>query len=83
MKPSTIAQIRIELLTAILVFLGLIIVALVIYIYRDYKKHKLPLIQADPRAKYSVVHHVRMVTIPMLRYRINVKFERNNHVSRY
>ncbi len=77
------ARRQVDVLVVILLFLGFIIFLLVAYIYHDYRRHKRPLLQADPHVNYSVIHHVRMVTIPMLKYRISFKFERNTGVKRF
>ena len=42
------------------------------YVYIDYRKHKKPLLLADPKVHYGFGHHVSVVTIPLLRYRIRL-----------
>lgn len=58
------------------IVLGLIIVGSLIYLYYDYRKHKKPLIEADPNVRYTLGHHVRVVAIPLLRYRLSVRLEK-------
>ena len=41
-------------------------------IYLDYKAHKKPLQQEDPKVKYTLPHHLLKVTIPLVRYRLTV-----------
>jgi hypothetical protein len=53
-----------------------VIVASSAYVYLDYRKHKQPLLEADPDAHYTLGHHVRVVTLPLLKYRLSVRFEK-------
>jgi hypothetical protein len=57
--------------------LGLIIASLS-YTYYDYRKHKKPLVAIDPNAKntYTYRHHVMTVSIPLLKYRLSFKLQR-------
>ncbi len=50
-----------------------IILAVLIVIYRDYRKHKQPLTAIDPSVSYTFGHHLKVVTIPLLRYRIHIQ----------
>lgn len=50
------------------------------YTYYDYRKHKKPLTSSDPEARhsYTYVHHLRTVSLPLLRYRVRLSMERAN-----
>lgn len=50
---------------------------LVAYLYRDYRKHRHPLLAMDPMIRYSFIHHLRVVTFPLLRYRLHSFFHRH------
>lgn len=52
---------------------------LLAYVYRDYRRHKKPLETVDPHVAYSLAHHVRVVTIPILKYRVRVSVEKGGH----
>lgn len=56
---------------------SLILVAAV-YTYIDYRRHRKPLVEADPHASqtYTYRHHVSTVTIPLMRYRISISLSR-------
>ncbi len=56
-----------------------IIIATFAYTYWDYRRHKQPLVADNPDAQhtYTYLHHVRVVTIPLLKYRVNVSFARS------
>lgn len=47
-----------------------------IYLYIDYRKHKKPLVEINPNVHYTFAHHVRMVNIPLLKYRLSFTFEK-------
>jgi len=51
-------------LLASLVFLG--------YVVMDWQRHRRPLLEEDPSVQYSLIHHIRVVTIPLLEYRLSV-----------
>ncbi len=68
--------------------LGLFLIAAVIYSYYDYRRHKQPLLEVDPNANYSYFHHLKVVSIPLVRYRLSVSVDKqvgdkSDHVSRY
>lgn len=46
------------------------------YIYYDYRRHRKPLALADPNVKYTLIHHVRVVTLPLLKYRVSLAYDR-------
>jgi len=51
-----------------------IIIAITTYLYFDYKAHKKPLRAEDPHVKYTFLHHIRVVSMPRLKYRVAVTF---------
>lgn len=59
------------IIIAILSFGGLYI-----YVYMDYRRHKKPLTTVDPHVSYGLIHHVRVVTLPILKYRIKISVEK-------
>lgn len=42
----------------------------------DYYKHRKPLLAVDPEVEYSLIHHIRQVTIPIIKYRFNNMFKK-------
>ena len=56
---------------------GIIITSLAIATYIDYRKHKKPLMEADPynASTYTYWHHLKTVTIPLFSYRLSFAFE--------
>lgn len=58
-------MIGVILFVVLVLFLGLFV---------QYRKHKKPLLAIDPNVHYSLTHHVKMVTLPTLRYRFSSMF---------
>lgn len=58
--------------TTFLVLSGLLLISLTIWTYIDYRRHKRPLKQASARVKYTFWHHLKVVSIPLLRYRLSI-----------
>ena len=79
---GTLAETGTLAISAILL-LG-IIIGIMIYLYSDYRKHKKPLIEINPNVHYTFAHHVKMVNIPLMRYRLTIKMTKkhNNLISR-
>jgi len=51
------------------------------YIYFDFLRHRKPLKEQDPGVRYSFAHHLKVVTIPLLKYRVSIgvsKVGKNN-----
>lgn len=69
---ATLANTGIRMIPPII--LGLIVFGIIIYTYSDFRKHRKPLVQADPYARhtYTYGHHISSVTIPLLRYRLHI-----------
>jgi heme/copper-type cytochrome/quinol oxidase subunit 2 len=59
-------------------FFTFTVIFIVFLLYYDYKRHKKPLTDVDPGVHYSFMHHVRVVTIPLFRYRISFQLSRVN-----
>ncbi len=60
------------------VVLVILFVATVSYVVADYRRHKRPLVEADPNTHYTLTHHVRLVTLPLIWYRISFSLH-NKH----
>lgn len=41
------------------------------YVVYDWRRHRKPLITQDPNVHYTIWHHLRVVTIPVFKYRIS------------
>ncbi|MCA9348131.1 hypothetical protein KC867_01845, partial [Candidatus Saccharibacteria bacterium] len=69
------------------IILAIIIVSLGITTYLDYRKHKQPLLDMDKEMntniakQYTYWHHMKVVTIPLAKYRISVRLERQDSVD--
>ena len=63
----------------------IIVVAIIAYIYtyHDYKKHKTPLLYADPNVQYTYGHHLKYVSIPLFRYRLVMRLQKNPNFSKF
>lgn len=44
------------------------------WLYIDFRKHRKPLLEVDPDVQYSMVHHFKQVTLPILQYRWSSMF---------
>lgn len=42
-----------------------------IYVVYDWQRHRKPLVEQDPSVRYTIWHHLRVVTIPLFKYRIS------------
>jgi hypothetical protein len=51
-----------------------VILSVLLYTYVDFRKHRKPLLEMDSSARYTYTyaHHIKTVTIPLMRYRISV-----------
>ncbi|MCX6728137.1 MAG: hypothetical protein NTX11_05005 [Candidatus Saccharibacteria bacterium] len=52
--------------------LGALIIVILVYLFIDYRRHKRPLVQEDPKVKYTFAHHLHQVTIPLFKYRLQL-----------
>ncbi|MDQ5886029.1 MAG: hypothetical protein QG628_426, partial [Patescibacteria group bacterium] len=73
---GTLAETGVLLISSVL--LTIIILATTIYLYVDYRKHKKPLVEINPNVHYTFAHHVRMVNIPLLKYRLTFSVEKKH-----
>lgn len=73
---STLAKTGVVTVSAVIV--GFILLVVLVYTYADYLRHRRPLVQADPFARqtYTYRHHISTVTIPLLKYRVHISFNR-------
>jgi hypothetical protein len=42
-----------------------------VYVVWDWRRHRKPLVEQDPTVRYTIWHHLRVVTIPLFKYRIS------------
>ncbi len=63
--------------------LGVVLIFGGLYTFIDYRKHKRPLILADPELtkSYTYWHHLQAVTVPLFKYRLTFAFERQQSNS--
>lgn len=59
-----------------IVLATLLLAGLIVYVISDYFHHRSPLKQADPEVRYSFGHHLKVVTIPLIRYRVGIRIEK-------
>lgn len=64
------------LVTALVIAVPLIIV--VVWLKADYTRHKRPLKAIDPGVHYTFWHHIKVVTIPLLSYRITFMIQKKD-----
>lgn len=73
--------------TFVSMLLALIIITIVLFSYRSYRKFKAPIIQNDQETNqsfakdYTYWHHLKVVTLPTLRYRFTIIIEKKTQVS--
>lgn len=74
-------------LTFVSTFLALAIIAMVVFTYVDYRKHKAPIAVNDRETKqrfasqYTYLHHLKVVTFPTLHYRFTIIVEKKKPAS--
>ena len=56
--------------------IGITLLVITIYTYVDYRRHKKPLAAVNPKVNYSFWHHIHMVSLPLLRYRLSINVDR-------
>ncbi|MCC7543417.1 hypothetical protein IT415_01775 [bacterium] len=62
----------------VLLPVGLAILVTLIYAYYDYMRHKKPLVAENPHIHYTFWHHLRVVTLPIMKYRFSIVVERRD-----
>lgn len=65
------------IVTAVAIAIPLLIA--VIWLKVDYSRHKRPLKAVDPNVKYTFWHHIKVVTIPLMSYRITFMIQKKNN----
>ena len=68
--------------------IGTLFVVATAYTYFDYRRHRAPILEAEGSNGYTYWHHIKMVTIPTIKYRLNVSLEkrlpdRSDRISRF
>jgi CSLREA domain-containing protein len=76
---GVLAQTGIAILSGVLSFLIVFSVGL---IYLDYSRHKNPLSQENPLIRYTFSHHIKVVTLPLFRYRLSIRLTKNNFTNK-
>jgi hypothetical protein len=64
------------ILTYVAIPVGLFILGTIAWLYRDYRRHKKPLKSLDPKVKYSFWHHLHVVSLPVIKYRLSINIDR-------
>lgn len=64
-----------SIITYSLIIIIACMASIILPVYVQYLKHKAPLKAVDPNVKYGFFHHVQIVTIPLIRYRLARKKE--------
>lgn len=67
-QKSNDFSINVLIFTAIVIAIAMAIAVAVLK--RDYQRHKRPLQEISPNVDYTFWHHIRVVTIPLLSYRV-------------
>ena len=55
---------------------SIVFLLFILYIYMDYRKHKAPLKEIDPMVDYTFMHHIKVVTLPIFRYRLQARIQK-------
>jgi sugar lactone lactonase YvrE len=60
------------------VLIGSVMLAVALYTFYDYRKHRAPLIKIDPSAAqdYTYLHHLKYVSLPLFSYRFSLTIGR-------
>jgi len=57
------------------------LVAAFIYVVWDWRRHRAPLAAENPTNHYTFLHHLKVVTLPLFRYRISLVVSRSEQPS--
>lgn len=68
----------VSVIVVMAVFVGFIVGGVAMFVHIDFEKHKKPLQEIDPNVNYTYFHHFRVVTIPLLKYRISFVLSKNH-----
>ena len=55
---------------------GLLLIGGALFTYYDYRRHKQPLLAVDSDASYSYFHHLKVVSLPLAKYRLSIGVDR-------
>ncbi len=85
---STAELAKTGLFIALATPIGLFLILAVAYTVYDYRNHKQPLLAEDPGVSYSYFHHLKVVAIPLAKYRIKVSVDqalpgRSDKISKF
>lgn len=71
------------IVTALAIPVGFFLILSATYTYVDYRKHKKPLVEANPKRAetYTYWHHIKVVSIPLARYRVRILLERKEFAT--
>lgn len=75
------------LLAIVPTLLAVMVSVIAIYTYTDYRRHKRPLLEADKELnsntaeQYTYWHHMKLVVIPLAKYRLSIRLERKSNIS--
>lgn len=73
---STKEGLSINVLTLTAVVIAFFLLLIVVWVKLDYGRHKRPLQEIDPNVRYTFWHHIKVVTIPLLSYRITFMIQK-------
>ncbi len=73
---NSVQQVPLSVIIVTAIFVAIIVGGFYLYVRADFIKHKKPLQEIDPNVKYTLAHHVKVVTVPLLKYRITFLFSR-------
>ena len=65
----------------VLLPVGLALIFTLLYAYYDYRRHKQPLVSENPHVHYTFWHHLKVVTLPIMRYRLSIVIDRRDPAS--
>ena len=79
--PQNIAvtqQVTLSVILVMAIFVAFIVGGLAMFAHIDFEKHKKPLQEIDPNVNYTYFHHLKVVTIPLLKYRVSFVLSKNS-----
>lgn len=59
----------------------LAIIGMALYVLWDWRRHRKPLLDENPNIKYTIWHHIQVVTIPLCKYRISFVVSHPTHTQ--
>ncbi len=61
--------------------IALTVLVTLIYAYYDYRRHKHPLVAENPHIHYTFWHHLKVVTLPIMRYRLSIVIDHRDSTT--